>query len=365
MISEELRSRLAAEALCSVGQGIRWHALLDRGGQENSSGKRLTLAFMGGSVTQGYANLAIHDGAYPALVTEDLRAMGYDAQCCLCAEAGMATMNGNLLADEWVLAKKPDVVFLEYAINETTLRPSVIAFESLLRKLLTAPEPPVVCLLLLRSMQGYSCEPFMVPIAQHYGLPYISLNQAIAPAMERGDLKWEDYGDEESHPNADGHRLLADMVLHLLDQAAQAEETPPVPLPDPWLEAPFVNLRFLHPAADAAGTETACAVVPRTHNPYYPAAWKLCPGSGPLKLETGCRALLVFYETHRLPEYGSCRIAVDGEPMKQPLIHSNSLYGWGNAKYVIAVSAAQSGAHTLLLEPEEETVYILGFGICE
>ena len=356
MISESLFKQLTAEALCSCGHGIPWQTLLGK--------PHLTVGFMGGSVTQGYANLEIRRGAYPELVTNALCEQGYNAECCLLAEAGMGTMQGNLLTDEFILAKKPDIVFLEFAINETTLRPSVISFESMLRKLLTAPEPPVVCLLLLRSMQGYSCESFMVPVAEHYGLPYISLNHAIAPAMERGDLTWADYGDEESHPNTDGHRLLAEMVLHLLETAKQLPDSSPAPLPAPWLDAPFTDLTFLEAAPDADGVETSCELVPRPYQVYFRSAWKLCRAGGPLKLTVRCRVLQVYYETHRLPEFGSCRISVDGEPMKQPLIHSNSIYGWGNAKFVTAVSSAEEAEHTLLLEPEEENVYVLGFGIC-
>ena len=358
MISESLIRQLAAEALCSTGNGIPWQTLLGK--------PHLTVGFMGGSVTQGYANLEIRSGAYPELVTDALRAQGYDAECCILAEAGMGTMQGNLLADEFILAKKPDIVFLEFAINETTLPPSVISFESMLRKLLTAPEPPVVCLLMLRSAAGYSCESsFMVPIAEHYGLPQISLNRAIAPAMERGELEWKDYGDEESHPNPDGHRLLAEMVLHLLETAKQLPDGKPAPLPAPWLDAPFTALRFLEAAEDTPGAETACALVPRPYQTYFRSAWKLCKAGGPLKLTVRCRILQVYYEIHRLPEFGSCRISADGEPMKQPLIHSNSIYGWGNAKFVTAVQAAEPAEHTLLLEPEEENVYVLGFGIVD
>ena len=311
--------QLAEASLCSVGKGIAWQTLLAK--------KHLTVGFIGGSVTQGYAQFEIRRGAYPELVTNALCEQGYEAECCVLAEAGMSTMQGNLLADEFLLSKKPDIVFLEFAINETTLKPSVIAFESLLRKLLSAPKPPVVCFLLLRSMQGYSCESFMVPVAEHYGLPYISLNRALAPAMERGDLTWEDYGDEESHPNPEGHRLLAEMVLHLLETAKQQPDDKPAPLPVPWLDAPFTELRFLEAAENTAGVETDCELVPRPYQVYFRSAWKLCKAGGPLKLTVRCRILQVYYETHRLPEFGSCRISTDGEPMKQPLIHSNSIYG--------------------------------------
>lgn len=356
MIPESVRAQIAQDSFVSAGKGIPWQKLFAK--------KTFSVGYLGGSVTQGFLKDHVQEIAYPALVSDALRKQGYAVRETVCAEAGMGSMHGNLLADETVIAAQPDLVFLEFAINETTLKPSVIAFESLLRKLLEMKNPPIVCLFLLRNANDYSCASFMIPMAEHYGLPYADLRRGINPAIERGGFVWQDYADEESHPNPEGHQLLADCLLYLLNRAREIPETPPASLPEPWLDVPFRNLRYLHPEADCACVETACPVVPRM-NPYYPAAWEISKSNGGLQITCACRTLIVFYEQHHLPEYGSCQIAADGVPLRQPVLHGNSIYGWGNAKFAAAVQAKESGMHTVTLTPADGCFYVLGFGICE
>ncbi len=356
MITDTLKKEIAAETLYSAGHGIAWQSLMQK--------KNLRFGFLGGSVTMGFAGNAVHEGAYPELTVAGLRERGYDAEGFICAEAGMSTMHGNLLADEQILCHKPDLVFLEFSINETTLRPSVISFESLLRKLLTAPDPPVVCIFTIRNYNDYQCESFMLPIAEHYGLPCVRLRAALNAALERGALKWADYGDTESHPNADGQALLAECLLHFFDTVRSMPDEAPAPLPEPWLGAPFTGLRFLRPAAGCPAVETEAPLVPRPH-PYYENAWLLTPESGALTVTANCRALMLFYETHSLPEYGRCSVSADGAPFTPPVIDSNSIYGWGNARFAVIISEDASAEHTVRLEPESGSFYLLGIGICE
>lgn len=356
MISENIRREIAEQAVGSIGAGIAWSEILAR--------KKLTIGFMGGSVTQGYQGLRIMSHAYPDYLADMLRAEGYEIETAICADAGMGCMAGNLLSDELIIPQKPDIVFLEYAINETTLPPSVMAFESLLRKLLRMPDPPAVCFLLLRSAQDYSCEGFMTEIAAHYALPYISLRKGINPILERGDLEWSEYADPESHPNEEGQQLLAECLLHMMHTLRSQPATPPRPLPDVWLDAPYENMRLLRPCEPCDCVRTNSPVIPNIH-PHYPVLWAVNQENGGLEITVRCRVLVLFYLMHRLPEFGSAEISADGVPLKKPLLHSNSIYGWGNENHVIAVNEKEAGMHTVTLKPVEQNFFVIAFGICE
>lgn len=356
MISDTLMKEIAAASLHSLGQGIAWRSLLEK--------RPLRLGFMGGSVTQGFAVDHVQPEAYPAMLTKALCAAGIPAEATVCAEAGMGSMQGNLLADDYLLAQKPDLVFLEFAINETTLRPSVIAFESLLRKILTQPEPPVVCLFLIRNVNDYNCESFMLPLAEHYHLPCVRLRPGLNAALERGVLQWSDYGDAESHPNPDGHRLLAECLLHMLKTAQARPDEAPLPLPEPWLDAPFIHMRYLRPEADCAFVQTEAEIISRWH-PYFPAAWKLTAEQDTLEITADCRALVLFYETNRLPEYGDCGVSENGEPLNPPVLHGNSIYGWGNARFDVVFCEETAAAHHITLKRTDGSFFLLGVGICE
>lgn len=356
MISENIRMEIAQNAIGSMGAGIAWSEILSR--------KKLTVGFLGGSVTLGYQGMRVMEHPYPDLLADMLRTEGYEIENAVCADAGMGSVAANLLSDELIIPQKPDIVFLEFGINETTLRPSVIAFESLLRKLLLQPEPPAVCLFILRSANDYSCEGFMSEIAAHYALPYVSLRKGMNPILERGDLEWNAYADNESHPNEDGQQLLADCLLHLLHELKKQPETPPCPLPDAWLDAPYENMRMLRPCAPCDCVKTNSPVIQNIH-PHYPVLWAVNKENGALEITVKCRILILFYLLHRLPEFGSCEISVDGTPMRKPILHSNSLYGWGNEAHVIAVQAEEADMHTVTLKPVEQNFFVLGFGICE
>lgn len=352
-MTDELRKKIAAGSLISCGEGIDWAGLFAK--------KSIRIGWLGGSVTQGYANGEIRwQTAFPALVAEDLRAKGLTVDCDICAEAGMDSLICGVLAGETVLSHKPDLVFLEFAINDTTLRHNVHSFESLLRRLLTMDKPPVVCLLLMRSASGYSCESFMLPMAEHYGLPCINLRPGLEAAMSAGEMQWGDFADNESHPHPAGHRLLADCVLHLLDAAKHSPQSKPRPLPEPWLEAPFMDMQRLSPG-EYACIETAAPVV-QTGEWYFPAAWELTEGCG-MTLRLTCTAVVVYFEAHRLPEYGSCRVLVDGVPMREPL-RSNSIYGWGNPRHMIVLQAEEAGAHTIELQAFDGIFRVLALGVC-
>jgi hypothetical protein len=49
--------------------------------------------------------------------------------------------------------------------------------------------------------------------------------------------------------------------------------------------------------------------------------------------------------------------------MNPPVLHSNSIYGWGNARFVVAVPPDKCRMHTVTLEPTEGNFYLLGFGL--
>jgi len=355
MISEKNGKTIAENTLLSVGSTVDWKSLLQK--------KELRIGYIGGSVTQGYANGDVYKKPFPALVRDELTRRGYTGTDFVCAAPGMNCMVGTLLADQFILEKKPDLVFVEFAINETTLRPSVHAFESLLRKLLTAEQAPAVCIVIMRNMSGYSCETYMAPIAGHYGLPCIVLRKGIDPLLEAQVISWQDFADEESHPNQEGHRVLADSILHLFDAAADAPEPERKPLPEPWLGAPFVRMQYRR--TDMLENVQTGSEIVRKDNWAFPNAYRIHPDTGDWSLTVTGTSLVLYYEIHCLPEYGDCEILLDGVPMNQPVLHGNSIYGWGNIFHCTVFQAAAAETHTVTLKPIDGSFYVMGVGVCE
>ncbi len=362
MIDASHRKEIAEKSVLSCGVNQPWKQLFAK--------KRISLGFMGGSVTQGYANYQYYAKAYPQMVVDALTAEGHEVDCHICATAGMGTLQANALVEREIIVHTPDIVFLEYAINETTLKYSVVSFESLVRRFVELSDPPIVVFLMLRSAKGYSCESYMQPIAEHYGLPSISLRAGINQPLADGKLEWSDYGDSESHPTEDGHRLLADCILALLDKAKSEPFSPLLqkPLPAPWLDAPYRNMRFFE-AGEMDGITTDFVVAPKEYS-YFHTLWIGDAAKGQtMTLDITCSALVLYYESHRIDTHGSARILLDGEPISHPLLtqsvmHCNSIYGWGNAMPIEIFVHDTPQTHRVTLTPLENKTFLYGFGVC-
>lgn len=356
MIESEVRAEIAKTALIGTGRGIAWDTLLKK--------QPLRICYVGGSVTHGYAQHQVYKDAFPALTAAALADMGITAETTVIAEPGMDAMAANLLADRCIIAAEPDIVFVEFAINETTLRPSVWSVESLVRRLLTAKKPSVVCMLTLRNFSGYSAESYMLPLAEHYGLPCISVRQGLNAALEAGKLTWSDYADEESHPNPDGHRVIADCVAALFAAARNLPDEPHVPLPEAWLDAPFLSMRTLFPGDPfpACLTMSGGSVVD-TKEWFFDRAWELKAGES-ITVELNSRIIELAYEEDTLDDLGRCVLTLDGQPLREPL-RANSIYGWGNPRHAEILLEPQAAPHVLKLHAEDGRFRLLGIGFSE
>ena len=357
MIGAEIRQGIISRSLVSVGTRADWQRIFQK--------SHIRIAYMGGSVTYGYADGRMLPKPYHAVVSDLLEEEGFQVSCTLCADAGMDSLTGDVLAEEYVLNQHPDLVFLEFAINETTLRHSVEYFESLVRRLLTSGDRPTVCLLLMRNANDYSCASFMRPLAEHYGLPCIDIREALNPALNASEIVWNDFGDREGHPNPDGHRLLAECIMNLFRNARKTAAAPPVPLPEPWLDAPFTALQRVE-AGSVPKEICIPADYPVSERPlhYFRRSWCITKENGIWTMQCFCRAAVIFFETHNLPQFGSGRILLDGKPVRNAqleggVLQTRSIYGWGNARDLVLLNQEKPAVHTVTIEPLEGNVYLL------
>ena len=60
-------------------------------------------------------------------------------------------------------------------------------------------------------------------MGEHYHLPMVSFRDGVAPGWKSGELKVEDFLDDQVHPNDFGHGMAAACVTHLLEAARHSE----------------------------------------------------------------------------------------------------------------------------------------------
>ena len=181
-----------------------------------------TVVFLGDSLTAGY-QLA-EEQAWPALVAERLAADGLAMRAVNAGVSG-DTSAGGLARLDWVLRSEPDVVVVELGANDALRGQDLASTEENLRAIVERLRGEGVALLLV----GLEIPPNYGPdyarrfselfprLAAEYDLPLVPfLLETVAgdPSLNLGD---------GIHPNAAGHRIIAETVApHLRPLVAEA-----------------------------------------------------------------------------------------------------------------------------------------------
>ncbi len=171
--------------------------------------------FLGDSLTAGLG--LAEEEAFPALVERRLRAAGFEVRAVNAGVSG-DTSAGGLSRLEWLLGQSPDVLFVSLGANDGLRGLSPEMTERNLRRIVERGRSAGARVVLA----GMRLPP-------NYGPEYVERFEAVFPRLARElDVDWvpfllEGVAGRRSlnladgiHPNAAGHRKIADTVLATL-----------------------------------------------------------------------------------------------------------------------------------------------------
>ena len=136
---------------------------------------------------------------------------------------------GAFRAAEDLLQFRPDVITVEFAVNDHEGESAEETYEGLLRQIMVQEQFPLVVLIFTMDQKGKNLQHVHAAAGAHYGLPMLSYRDALWPEIEAGRFTWRDISPDEVHPNDAGHDFIADMVAHFIFD----EPIPPPELPAP------------------------------------------------------------------------------------------------------------------------------------
>jgi hypothetical protein len=156
------------------------------------------------------------------------------------------SLYGALRARRDVIAYKPDLIFVEFAVNDSNENETTAkkAIEGLLRQLLVVGQPPeVVMLYATTAKRGIRAE-WHDAIAAHYQIPAINLQDQVWAMVDAGKTKLGELWPGASRPTASwkdsappsdaGHKLYADFTISFLAEQEKLNASPiPRNLPPP------------------------------------------------------------------------------------------------------------------------------------
>lgn len=214
VLGGELTPTMIANSRYNVGNQVRLAKVI----KKLQAGEEVTVAYLGGSITQGSS--AGDDKCYARLTTNWLEEKFPEAKINY-VRAGIGATGSYIgvhRADRDVLAYSPDLVFIDFSVNDTTERTATNkeTYEGLLRKLWKAESAPAIVTIAMTQQDGTSFQEYHGEIVKKYDIPMISYRNAILDVIDKGYIQWTDISDDNIHPNIPGHQVLTDLITDYL-----------------------------------------------------------------------------------------------------------------------------------------------------
>lgn len=275
-----------------------------------------------------------------------------------------------------VIGDNPDLVIIEFAVNDYEEPTKGRAYESLVRTILEKENAPAVILLFSVFESKWNLQNEYIPIGNHYGLPMVSIKDAIATAYAGNHLTDKEFFADIYHPTNYGHEIMANCLEELCTRVAVKDSTQITPLPDTSIKGcDFVGLQLVT-SADNAGTtitpgsftgkDNSLQTYSRTAKAAFPDNWMRTSDSGAesFKVELTCQNILLSYKFSNSTSFGKVNVYIDGNYITT--LNGYLKGGWNNTETVLLLDTDTSAPHVLEIKPTEgheaKNFTILGIG---
>lgn len=280
------------------------------------AGEEITLGFIGGSITEGY-NASSKENTYVSLVYKWWCDTFPNTVINLvnAGVGGTSSYLGVHRVQEDILAYKPDLVFVEFAVNDTFSEFGMSSYENLIRRILSAENNPAVILLFSVNQNGDSVQAVEAAIGEYYKLPMISYGDAVMPDVESRSIEWEGISSDIVHPNDIGHSIYAALISAYIEEVYARldtiEEVSEWTLPEPitfqaYGDAHIENSYTIQPV-ESHGFEE------RNINRYFTGNWSAYQNDASITFVVDAMTIGMIYQRTEKGNFGKYDVYVDGK----------------------------------------------------
>lgn len=380
------------KSLVQTGNNARLKAAIDKA----KRGEETTIAFIGGSITQGAGAVPINKKCYAYQTFEGLCKLagkGVDENIHYIkagvggtpSELGMIRYERDVLRDGKVT---PDIVIVEFSVNDEGDETKGVCFDSLVRKILAAENKPAVILLFAVFANDWNLQDRLGVVGERYQLPMVSTKDCVVEqfykkAGEGKVVTKNQFFYDCFHPTNIGHKIMADGLIYLMQQVdsnsmdADTLDLAAVPAPiGDTFEKVWLYDRSSE-ASDAikvvsigdfseADEELQGVEMDRdlTQTKEFPYNWKHISGREPFVMEVNCSSLVLVCKDSGAPDAGCAQVLVDGEEV---LLADPKINGWTHCNPLICFQDGEQKKRRVevRMQPgdEDKAFTILGFGV--
>ena len=362
-------------ALMQTGNNYR----LKRAIEKARNGEEVIIAYIGGSITEG-ANAKPQSTmcyAYRSYeyFKETFANGGNNVKFVNAGLSGTPSTVGLVRYENEIIKAvgEPDIVFVEFAVNDGDDPTKGVCFESLVLNALQSEKDPAVVLIFSVFKSKWNLQSTLAPVGVHYDLPMVSIKDAVLPALASGELTEAEFFSDIYHPTNKGHQLMADCINYMFDvvDAEEASATD-ITIPDtPKIGNDYVGIKTLDTTVtDVAvttggftGKDGALSGKSFKNNWMKPSA----AANDAFKVTLNCKNAILYYKSSSSTAYGKADVYVDGT--KVATLNGHAAGGWNNPLLKILFDETEAKEHTIevkMAEGDEGKAFtILSIGYTE
>lgn len=403
-VGSEAYCEMISHSLMNLGNTYRIRKAIEK----SRAGKEVTIAYIGGSITQGAGATPINTECYAYKSYQLFQkrfAVLDNVKFIKAGVGGTPSELGMIRFDRDVLRKgeKPDIVVIEFAVNDEGDETKGNCYESLVRKVLNLPWKPAVVLLFSVFANDWNLQERLKPVGERYDLPMVSILDAVTPQFtkkkEEGKvLSKNQFFYDMFHPDNIGHTIMADCLQYLFERCEAAEHARIDTFAEgmteeeileqklsgkPAIGADFEAVRLLDKkdmfskAKITEGgfvwTDTELQSVEMdaelTLTPEFPYNWMYDGTKSEenwFEMTIPCKSLLMVFKDSGEVSAGRAKVYVDDQYCLTADPHINN---WLHCNAVVLFQAEETKEHKIRIEIVDEDrtkqFTILGFGYVE
>jgi len=219
------------KSLLSKGNNQRLKAAIEKA----ERGEDVTIAYIGGSITQGAGAKPIHTHCYAYQSYLKFKETfgkddGNNVHFVKAGVGGTPSELGMIRYERDILRNgkvEPDIVIVEFAVNDAGDETKGICYESLCLKVLSSENKPAVILLFSVFVDDWNLQDRLSSVGKHYDLPMVSVKDAVVEQFrltkEEGNIITKrQFFYDIYHPTNDGHTVMADCLSYLFSETKQS-----------------------------------------------------------------------------------------------------------------------------------------------
>lgn len=187
-------------------------------------GENVTVVALGGSITTGFsANPAASNGwagRTGSWLVDLGKQNGSTVTFLNQGVSGTDSAFAIARLDDHVINKNPDLLLLEFAMNDQWLdtKTRKRTYESIIRKTLEKTDAAILVLFVNERKAPYpSNQAEQQKICEYYGLPYVSWKESLFAENKAASFEPFFDGEETVHPNTKGHENIAHFMTEKLN----------------------------------------------------------------------------------------------------------------------------------------------------